>query len=244
MNKLSSRSFRRSFCFAACAALSKFHILLWHAISTHQREVFERIFNGKLTQFWQSNTSHTVTKASRSYVLALAHSFLKLSWIRVCFLCRGMESRARTTSGPGDRKRSEHGFLIYLSRPPPPPLPSDPWHAYAPRICVMFWVMISSLLWLTSYTARQASNTQVAGEMGSTTRTYIILMRVFCSKGGREGEGAPAWMRARQIVTFSWTFYFSSSSLFSAPSFNPRSLEWPEAELVNYYHVFDTPEAN
>lgn len=126
MNKLSSRSFRRSFCFAACAALSKFHILLWHAISTHQREVFERIFNGKLTQFWQSNTRHTVTKASRSYVLALAHSFLKLSWIRVCFLCRGMESRARTTSGPGDRKRSEHGFLIYLSRPPPttPPLRS------------------------------------------------------------------------------------------------------------------------
>lgn len=118
MNKLSSHSFRCSFCFVACTALSKFHFLLCHAISTHQREVFEWIFNGKLTQFWQSNTRHTVTKASRSYALALAHSFLKLSWIRVCFLCRGMESRARTTSGPGDRKRSEHGCLIYLSPSP------------------------------------------------------------------------------------------------------------------------------
>lgn len=215
MNKLSSHSFRCSFCFVACTALSKFHFLLCHAISTHQREVFEWIFNGKLTQFWQSNTRHTVTKASRSYALALAHSFLKLSWIRVCFLCRGMESRARTTSGPGDRKRSEHGCLIYLSPSP------NPWHAHAPRICVMFWVMISSLLWLTSYTARQASNTQVVGEMGSTTRTYIILMRVFCSKGERGREGAPAWMRARQIVTFSWTFLFLISSLLFSSLLHP-----------------------
>lgn len=78
-------------------------------------------------------------------------------WIRVCFLCREKESRART-SGPGDRITLNIFFFIFF------PIP---WHVSAPQICDFFlWIMISSLLWLTS--ARQASNTQVVGEMGST----------------------------------------------------------------------------
>ena len=137
-------------------------------------------------------------------------------------------------------------LFIYPAPPPPPPPPPPPRPPPAPRICVMFWVMISSLLWLTSYTARQASNTQVAGEMGSTTRTYIILMRVFCSKGGEREKGLLLGWERGKLLRLAGLFisHLLSSSLFSALSFNPRSLEWPEAELVNYYHIFDTPEAN
>lgn len=110
--------------FCRFAELSKFHILLCHTISTHQQEVFEWIFNGKLTQFWQSNTRHTVTKQAKAMFWHL-RIVSQIVWIRVCFLCRGKESRARTTSGPGDRIAPNMLSFSFLYPPPPPPTSSS-----------------------------------------------------------------------------------------------------------------------
>lgn len=124
---------------------------------------------------WPNSDTLTQDILSRKQAKAMFWHLLiaaQIVWIRVCFLCRGKKSRARTTSGPGDRITPNMAVLhiIFFFPSPFPLLSHNPWHASAPRIGVMFWVMISSLLWLSSSAARRASNTQVVGEMSCTPR--------------------------------------------------------------------------
>lgn len=217
-------------------------VILFKPISTKS---LNRFSMAKLTQFWQSNTSHTVTKQAKAMFWHL-HIVSQIVWIRVCFLCRGKKSRARTTSGPSDRITLKYAFLFSF-------LPSfffhNPWHASAPQICVMFWVMISSLLWLTSYTGWQASNTQVVGEMGSTpahTSSWWGLCTV-CMEGRGDSavweEGKCLHLAGLCSLLFLSLLLFSS--LFSWLLCQSQEfMVWPKAELVNYYHVFNTPGAN
>lgn len=132
------------------------------------------------------NTRHTVRKASRSRVLALAHSHSNCLDQSVFSLQRERKSRARTTSGPGDRITPNmdvlHFFfsLFFFWSPLFFLLFHKRRSASAPQIAVMFWVMISSLLWLSCPAARQSgmgkrnkikhlkNNTQVIGETSRT----------------------------------------------------------------------------
>lgn len=117
------------------------------------------------------------------------HSLIatQIVWIRVCFLCRG-NGKVEQEQHLAPVTESLQTWLSYIFSSLFffwSPLFFLLFHkrrfASAPQIAVMFWVMISSLLWLSCPAARQSgmgkrnkikhlkNNTQVVGERSRTT---------------------------------------------------------------------------
>lgn len=167
-------------------AKSELHILWSRTVSAHQLDAFEWIFNSKLTQFWQSNTRHTVTEQVKAMFWHW-HIF-QIVWIRVCFLCRGKESRARTTSGPGDRitPNVACSCCCCFFSPPFFFFPQTMSCLCSTNLCNVLNNDI--IMALVDVLQRQTSKQYTGGRRnGLHAGTYIILMRVRCERESEKG---------------------------------------------------------
>lgn len=163
----SLNEFLRAFILFVCSAK-----LIPHPAVSHY-------FSESLTWFsmvnWPNSDSLTQDILSQKQAKAVFWHLLRASqivWIRVCFLCRGKKSRARTTSGPGDRvapnMTSLHIFSLVVSQ-------SVACLCSTNRCNVLSNDIITALaVILHCQTSKQYTG---GWRNESHTRTYIILMR-------------------------------------------------------------------
>lgn len=128
------------------------------------------------------------------------HIVSQIVWIRVCFLYRGKESRARTTSGPGDRTAPNMSFfpssLLLLV------LPQSAACLCSTNLCN---VLNNDIIIAVAGTLHCQTSKQYTGgwKNGLHTHTYIMLMRVLYERavqgweGEGEGEGVCCWNESK-----------------------------------------------